>query len=156
MTLSSLKPAVTKLWLIALAGLMWTAVGMMLCRLAYNWLAVINRGMATVLGLFGVVMAVAAYCFVFSKIAQKNIKRLRLLTERTCVFAFHTWKGYLIIGFMITLGIILRNSAIPKQYLAILYTIIGGAIFLSSFHYYGLLWKLVVQKKPDQSEISQH
>jgi len=52
----------------------------------------------------------------------------------------------LIIGLMITLGIILRNSAIPKQYLAIIYTTIGGAIFLSSFHYHGLLWKIVVQK----------
>ena len=148
MTLSSLKHAVTKSWLIALAGLMWTAVGMTLCRLTYNWLAVINRGMAASLGLLGVVMAVAAYHFGFSKIARKNIKRLCLLTERTCVFAFQTWKGYLIIGFMMILGIILRNSAIPKQYVAIIYTTIGGAIFLSSFHYYGLLWRMVVQKNP--------
>lgn len=148
MTLNSLKPAVTKSWLIALAGLMWTGVGAMLCRLAYGWLAVIHRGMATSLGLLGIVMAVAAYHFGFSKIAEKNIKRLRLLTERTCVFAFQTWRGYLILGFMIILGVILRNSPIPKQYLAIIYTTIGGAIFLSSFHYYGFLWKMVVQKNP--------
>jgi hypothetical protein len=148
MTLSSLKPAVTKAWLIAIAGLMWTGVGVMLCRLAYAWLAVINRGMATSLGLLGVVMAVAAYYFGFSKIARKNIKRISLLVEKTCIFAFQTWKGYLIIGFMVTLGIILRNSAIPKQYVAIVYTTIGGAIFLSSFHYYGLLWRMVVQKNP--------
>ena len=152
MTLSSLKPAVTKSWLIALAGLMWTGVGVMLCRLAYAWLAVINRGMATSLGVVGVVMALVAYYFGFSKIAQKNIKRLCLLTERTCVFAFQTWKGYLTIGFMMILGIILRNSAIPKQYVAIIYTTIGGAIFLSSFHYYGLLWKMMVQKDPLQKE----
>ena len=148
MMLSSLKPAVTKSWLIALAGLMCTAVGMTLCRLAYNWLAVINRGMAASLGLLGIVMAVAAYHFGFSKIAEKNIKRLRLLTETTCVFAFQTWRGYLTLGFMIILGVILRNSPIPKQYLAIIYTTIGGAIFLSSFHYYGFLWKMVVQKNP--------
>jgi hypothetical protein len=53
---------------------------------------------------------------------------------------------------MITLGIILRNSAIPKQYLAVIYTTIGGAIFLSSFHYYGLLWKMVRQENPCESE----
>jgi len=155
MTLSSLKPAVTKSWLIAIAGLMWTGVGLMLCRLAYNWLAVINRGMAASLGLLGVLLAVAAYHFGFSKIARKNIKRISLLVEKTCIFAFQTWKAYLIIGFMITLGIILRNSAIPKQYVAIIYTTIGGAILLSSFHYHGLLWKIVVQKNPDQSRISQ-
>jgi len=152
MTFNSLKPAVTKSWLIAIAGLMWTGVGVMLCRLAYAWLAVINRGMATSLGVVGVVMALVAYYFGFSKIAQKNIKRLGLLTERTCVFAFQTWKGYLTIGFMMILGIILRNSAIPKQYVAIIYTTIGGAIFLSSFHYYGLLWKMMVQKDPLQKE----
>ncbi|MGO8987671.1 MAG: hypothetical protein ACLQGU_07360 [bacterium] len=152
MTLSSLRPAVTKYWLIALAGLMWTGVGVMLCRLAYIWLAVISRAMAASLGLFGIGMAVAVYYLGFSKIARKNLKRLCLLTERTCVFAFQTWRGYLIIGFMITLGIILRNSAIPKQYLAVIYTTIGGAIFLSSFHYYGLLWKMVHQENPCQNE----
>ena len=97
-------------------------------------------------------MAVAAYYLGFSKIARKNIKRLCLLTERTCIFAFQTWKGYLIIGFMITLGVILRNSAIPKQYLAVIYTTIGGAIFLSSLHYYGLLWKMVRQENACQNE----
>ena len=152
MTLKSLNPAVTKSWLIALAGLMWTGVGVMLCRLAYIWLAVISRAMAASLGLFGIGMAVAAYYLGFSKIARKNVKRLRLLTERTCVFAFQTWRGYLIIGFMISLGIILRTSAIPKQYLAVVYTTIGGAIFLSSFHYYGLLWKIVFQQNPHQNE----
>ena len=148
MTLKSLRPAVTKSWLIALAGLVWTGVGVMLCRLAYNWLAIINRGVATTFGLFGIVMALAAYHFGFSKIAQKNIRRLCLLTERTCVFAFQTWRGYLIIGFMVILGAILRNSPIPKQYMAIIYTTIGGAIFLASFHYYSLLWRTVIQKEP--------
>jgi len=148
MTLKSLKPAVSKPWLIAIAGLMWTGVGVMLCGLAYHWFAAINTGLAVMLGLLGAVMALAAYYLGFSKIAQRNINRLYLLTEKTCVFAFQTWKGYLIIGFMIILGTVLRSSPIPKSYLAILYTTIGGAIFLSSFHYYNLLWKLAAQKNP--------
>ena len=146
MTLKSLRPAVSRSWLIAIAGLMWTWVGVMLCGLAYHWFVAINTGVAVILGSLGAVMALAAYRFGFSKIVQRNIKRLCLLTERTCVFAFQTWKGYLIIGFMIILGAILRSSPIPKPYLAIIYTTIGGAIFLSSFHYYGLLWRLMVQK----------
>ena len=150
MTLNRFKPAVTRSWLIAVAGLMWTGVGVMLCRLAYNWLWVINRGMAAGFGLLGIMMAVAAYRLGFLKIARKNISRLYILREKTCIFAFQTWKGYLIIAFMITLGFILRNSAIPKEYLAIVYTTVGGAIFLSSFHYYGLLWKMIVQKNSEQ------
>ncbi len=150
MMLKSLKPAVTKSWLIALAGLMWTGVGVMLCRLAYNWLEIINRGVATTFGLLGVVMALVAYHFGFSKIAQKNIQRLCLLTERTCVFAFQTWKSYLVIAMMITLGVFLRNSPIPRSYLAILYTTIGGALLLASFLYYKLLWRMLIKKTPSE------
>ena len=146
MTLKSLRPAASKSWLIAIAGFMWTGVGVMLCGLAYHWFAAIDTGVAAILGSLGAVMAFAAYHFGFTKIAQRNIQRLRLLTEKTCVFAFQTWKGYLIIGFMIILGAILRSSPIPKYYLAIIYTTIGGAIFLSSFHYYNLLWRLAAQK----------
>ena len=146
MTLKSLKPAVSKSWLVAIAGLMWTGVGVMLCGLAYHWFVAINTGTAVTLGALGAVMAFAAYYFGFSKIAQRNINRLYLLTEKTCVFAFQTWKGYLVITFMIILGSVLRSSPIPKSYLAILYTTIGGAIFLSSFHYHSLLWRLAAQK----------
>jgi hypothetical protein len=148
MTLKSLKPAVSKSWLVAIAGLMWTGVGVMLCGLAYHWFVNVNTGVAVILGALGTGMALAAYHFGFSKIARRNIKRLSQLTEKTCVFAFQTWKGYLIICFMIMLGAILRSSPIPKPYLAILYTTIGGAIFLSSLHYHSLLWRLAVQKNP--------
>jgi hypothetical protein len=102
------------------------------------------------MGALGAVMALAAYHFGFSKIARKNIKRLCLLTEKTCVFAFQTWKGYLVIAFMIILGTFLRGSPVPKPYLAMIYTTIGGAIFLSSIHYYNLLWRLVGQKDSRQ------
>ena len=150
MTLKGLKPGVTKSWLIAVAGLTWTGVGVMLCRLAYHWFVAINTGLAVMLGALGAVMALATYHFGFSKIAQKNIRRLCLLTEKTFVFAFQTWRAYLVIVFMIILGAVLRSSPLPKSYLAIVYTTIGGAIFLSSFHYYGLLWKLVAQKDSHQ------
>ncbi len=149
-TLKDFRPAVSRPWLIAIAGFMWTGVGVMLCRLAYHWFAAIHTGAAAILGPLGAVMALAAYHFGFSKIAKRNIKRLCLLTERTCVFAFQTWKGYLVIAFMVMLGAVLRSSPIPKSYLAIVYTTIGGAIFLSSFHYYGLLWRLVAQKDSHQ------
>ncbi len=148
MTLRSLKPAVSKSWLIAIAGFMWTGVGAMLCRLAYHWFVAIHTSVAIML--LGAVMAFAAYHFGFSKIAQRNIRRLCLLTEKTCVFAFQTWKGYLVIAFMIMLGAILRSSPVPKSYLAIVYTTIGGALFLSSFHYYDLLWRLAAEKDSRQ------
>jgi hypothetical protein len=147
MTLKSLKPAVMKSWLIALAGLMWTGAGVMLCRLAYHWLAIIQMGIGITLGLLGVVMAFGAYHFGFSKIVKKNIERLGCLTEKTCIFAFQTWKGYLIIMVMITLGFFIRSTPISKNYLAVLYTTIGGALLLASSLYYKLLWQMLILKE---------
>ncbi|RZB32135.1 MAG: hypothetical protein SRB1_01754 [Desulfobacteraceae bacterium Eth-SRB1] len=146
MFLNRIKPAVPKYLLIAVAGLMWSTVGLMLCSMAYYWLKV-DWLTALPLELFGVILSLAAYQFGFSGIAKKNIDRICLLPEKECIFAFQTWKSYLIIVVMITLGIILRHSPIPKRYLAIVYTTIGGALLLSSLHYYKKLRQLLILKK---------
>jgi hypothetical protein len=148
MTLKSLKPAVSKTWLIVLAGLMWSVVGLMLCRLAYHWLVVIRWRRVVPLELLGIILALTAHKFCFSRIAQKNIARLSLITEKTCLFAFQKWKSYFLIVLMIVLGIALRNLPIPRLYLAVLYTTIGGALFLASLQYYRCLWRIVVQRGP--------
>lgn len=146
MTLKRLKPAVSKTWLIVLAGLMWSLVGLMLCRLAYHWLAVIRWTWVAPLELLGIVLALIAYQFCFSRMAQKNIARLSQLTEKTCIFAFQRWKSYILIGLMISAGVALRNLPVPRPYLAILYISIGGALFLASLQYYGYLWRVVAQR----------
>jgi hypothetical protein len=146
MTLRSLKPAVSKTWLIALAGLMWSFVGLMLCQLAYHWLAAVRWRWVVPLELLGIVLALTAHQFLFSRMAQKNIARLSLLTEKTCIFAFQRWRSYFLIGLMIIVGVALRNLPIPRPYLAILYTTIGGALFLASLQYYGCLWRIVAQR----------
>jgi hypothetical protein len=143
-----IKPAVSKYLLIALAGLMWSTVGVLLCRMAYYWLKEVDWLTALPLGLFGIILSLVVYRFGFSGIAKKNIDRICLLPEKGCIFAFQAWKSYLIIVLMITLGIILRHSPIPKHYLAIVYTTIGGALLLSSLHYYRKLWRLIILKKP--------
>ncbi|MFZ2633687.1 MAG: hypothetical protein WA081_20300 [Desulfosalsimonadaceae bacterium] len=147
-SLRKFKPAVSKKWLIASAGLMWSAVGILLCRLAYHWLAADLSGVwMAVFGGCGLAAAVGVYYFGFSKIAKKNIDRLCLFPEKVCFFAFQAWKSYLLILLMIGMGYLLRHYLIRKEYLAVVYIAIGGALFLSSFHYYGTLWRLVVEKK---------
>jgi hypothetical protein len=147
MVLAKLKPAVPKYWLIALAGLMWSIVGVMLCRLAYIWLSAIPLQRAIPMGMLGIIFSLAVYRYKFSKIAIKNIDRLCLLSDKSCFFAFQAWYAYLIIIVMIALGIALRHSPIPKQYLAVLYIAIGGALFLASFHFFQRVWAVKVQKQ---------
>jgi hypothetical protein len=146
--LEKLKPAVSKYWLMALAGLMWSVVGIMLCRMAYIYLGTVSKSQALSMGSMGLISALAAFRLGFSKIALKNISRLCILPDKTCIFAFQAWKSYLIIILMILLGITLRHSPIPRPYLAVIYATIGGALFFSSFHFYWRIWQVKIRKKP--------
>ena len=87
----------------------------------------------------GIAAAVVIYRFGFRNLARKNSERIRQLNDPACLFAFLGWKSYAIVAVMITGGVLLRHSAIPKPYLAILYAGIGGGLFLSSFVYYAQL-----------------
>ncbi|MBC2743264.1 MAG: hypothetical protein HGJ93_09500 [Desulfosarcina sp.] len=143
MPLSRLKPAVPKCWLFAASGVMWSTVGFVMCATGVGWLA--REGIMRCAGfeLAGLVLAVLAVRWGFGSIAKKNIRRLRRLPDRGCFFAFQAWKSYLIILIMIALGIALRHLPIPKTFLAVVYTAIGGALFIGSFHYYRHLARLM-------------
>ena len=131
-----LKPALPQPWLLALAGLMWTAVGLMLCRYAFVWLAHPRSWANVALGLIGLAAAAVIYRLGFRKLARRNVERIRQLNDRPCLFSFLAWKSYAIVAVIISGGVLLRHSAIPKPYLAILYAAMGGGLFLSSFVYY--------------------
>ena len=139
--IKKLDPAIPKFWLVALAGVSWSIIGVVLCEMAYHWLVDSHSSFKMYLSIVGIILAVVFYYFMFSKIAVKNIKRLDLVKDKSCLFAFQAWKGYLIILFMVPLGYFLRHSQFPKQYLAAIYLTIGGALFISSFHYYKYIWK---------------
>ena len=129
------KPAVTKSVLLLLAGLVWLCVGTMLLAIAYAWLTDAPRTNAFMFSGFGIVLALLVHHFGFLKIVDKNIERILPMVEKKCLFSFITWKSYAIILVMVALGTLLRHSAIPRQYLAILYTGIGLALILSSLRY---------------------
>ena len=137
------KPAVPKCWLVTASGVMWSAVGLMMCATAIGWLAREELVRGVVFELAGLLLATLAARWGFGRIAGKNIRRLRRLPAYGCFFAFQAWQSYVIIIIMISLGIALRHSPIPKSYLAVLYTIIGGALFLGSIHYFRHLLRLI-------------
>ena len=88
--------------------------------------------------LAGLLLATGIYFLGFSKLARKNINRIRgLKGEKVCLFAFQGWTSYPLVAFMISVGIYLRAySTFPKSMLAILYLGIGGGLFSASLHYF--------------------
>jgi len=112
------------------AGVIWSGVGILLTRLAYGWLLLVETWVAWLLALMGLLMALTIYRFLFAWFADRNIKRVKNLSKDTiCIFAFQKWTSYPLVVFMVALGISLREySQLPKTFLAVIYIGIGGGI----------------------------
>jgi hypothetical protein len=132
---SWLWPGVSKTWLILIAGLLWMGVGFMLCRLAAGWLARYKAGNPYTYAITGVLAGLVIHHFGFLKIVNKNLDRIALFPGKSNIFSFISWKSYILVAVMMTLGITLRHSSIPKQFLSVLYLAIGLALLLSSLRY---------------------
>ncbi len=143
-SLRDFKPAVDRRILIFLSGFTWSVVGIMLCNTALGWLDLSagswGQGKGLPFAFAGLLVSLFAYYISFSKIAERNIQRISQMGKKVCIFAFQAWKSYIIIAFMIGLGIFLRHLPIPKHYLSIIYIGIGFALFLSSIRYYRALF----------------
>jgi hypothetical protein len=148
MSLTRLKPAVPKHWLIAIAGLVWSGAGGMLCHMAWSWLRPLAPLRITGLVAAGLLLALVLHRFMLARIARRNMDRICTYAERGCVFAFQAWRSYLIILVMIAAGSFLRHTMIPREILASLYTAMGGALILSSLPYFFLFWRVQVMGAP--------
>ena len=131
-----INPVVPKRWLLMIGGVMWTSVGILLIILAVGWLLAAPSIGMLLLGLLGVGISIFANQAQFTRLAKKNIRRILNLAEKASVFAFQAWTGYLIIAVMMTGGMLLRHSIVPKPTLAVVYLSIGGALLQASVRYY--------------------
>ncbi len=137
MNYSILKPAVNRKWLIIISGLMWSSVGIFLNILAIGWLKDFSNMQIFITVLLGLVIGWIIARFGFGFVANKNISRILEYPKDACIFAFQEWKSYILIVFMMSLGIFLRTTGImPKSIFAPMYMGIGIALFISSFKYY--------------------
>jgi hypothetical protein len=139
--------SVDKSILVLLAGLMWCGVGVLLVSYAVSWLSTCNSREQFFFYSAGFLVAMPIHHFGFLKIADKNLNRILFLTEKKSPFSFMTPKSYLIVIVMVSMGIALRHSPIPKKYLSLLYNGIGLALFLSGIRYFRVFFQLTLTKK---------
>lgn len=144
-------PAVDKRILIALSGTTWMVVGIILFRLAVTWLSQIAVKPSLLLGFTGITLSLLIHHFGFLRLVDQNIDRIMAMKQKVCVFAFQAWKSYAIIAVMVSIGIALRHSPLPRPYLSVIYIGFGGAMILSSIRYMRVFLKLVFHhKKTDE------
>lgn len=116
---------VEKKWLIVLNCLLWAAAGINILRIgvkaalsAHTWVFLWS------------IPVFVAFGLMFRRVIRKNTMRIRQMDrERAPICMFLTWKGYAIITFMMTLGIVLRTqTSLPDSFFAYFYTGLGLAL----------------------------
>jgi hypothetical protein len=133
---AKLNPTIRRHYLFALAGIFWTVAGGILCVRATIWLGLLSPNAAFGVAVTSLICAGAGYALGFSKIVVKNIVRINQMPDRANIFAFTALRGYVMIALMMTIGITLRNSSIPKYYLTIPYFAMGGILLIGSVQFY--------------------
>ena len=125
--------------LIAVAGVVWLLAGLNVAILGVR-AAIDMRGVAAIVFLALAGGAIAIFCAfhpMFSKLVQKNIQRIADLEgERHHVVRFFDLKSYLMMAFMMSLGIGMRAAGIvPDWFIAFFYTGLGLALSLAGASY---------------------
>jgi len=127
--LARLKPGAQKNTHLLLAASLWTGVGIMLMIRGLGWLV---AGDLTYLALPAILLGYLKSRFILDRTAARSIERILLLEDGTCLGAVYSKKTWLLVLVMMTLGFLLRNSSFPRPILAVLYIMVGWALFWSS------------------------
>lgn len=132
------EPAVKRTTLLFTAGLLWVSIGLFLFGRGVRILLPLDSLSYIMIGV-GIFLGILKSRIVFKSIIDKNLERIKSLSphkEKICVFAFQAMQSYVIAGFMICLGILLRHIPMPPLYYGTILIIIGTALFTSGLHYF--------------------
>ena len=130
--LNKLTPRVTKRTLLLIAGLVWGFAGFRVFTIGIS--DVVDSGGNLLINL--VISSLVFYIFfkfIFSKMFRKHTRRiLKNLLDKQCAFSFFDVKGYCIMTFMITFGVLVRSSGIFNPvYVGTFYIGLGFALFMA-------------------------
>jgi hypothetical protein len=132
------EPAVSRKTLVATAGGLWLAVGLVLIVRGVLWLTG-APGSSWLVVPAGMALGLLKSRYVLSRLATLNLKRIYDLSpnkERICIFAFQAVQSWLTVIVMVSVGALLRSSPLPRIWLALAYITIGFALALSSRVYF--------------------
>ena len=119
--------------LIGIAGLVWILAGSFVLSTGVSHFS--NN--TTIFVCLLSILIFVLFSALFQMLAYKNQKRIRALeSDKNPVFKFFTVQSYIVVAFMITLGIVLRLF-LPSFFIAFFYTGLGSALFLAGIAYLG-------------------
>ena len=118
--------------LLIVAGVVWAIAGANILRIGIaSYVESFDRGnpfpLLWMIPLSALILT--GFMMMFRKVVKRN-------TEKKSVFAFFDIKGYLLMAFMMALGITLRSvNLLPVEFFAVFYTGLGTALTLSGVRF---------------------
>lgn len=118
--------------LLYINGIVWAIAGANILRIGLG--SIYTEGSLKVLWFLGTALFFAA---IFTMVVKKNFARIKAMKEdKIPLYKFMNLPGYLIIIFMMTLGITLRASGkIQESFFAFFYTGLGLMLTLAGIVY---------------------
>ena len=135
-TLKSLKPGVPKVVLIALGAALWGFAAFRILKMGFIFVEkhALHHLINYLIGFAGFV---PFFLLVFRKVSLRYITRIKNLPQRRpCMFAFFDVRGYVMMSFMITMGIAFSHwKVIPELYKGTFFISLGLSLLASSVFY---------------------
>ncbi len=127
--MTNIIPKVSKRSLILIAGLVWCIAGYNILAIGFSNL-IMSWNVTIVHIVVSIVIFLLFFKFVFYRMVGKHTRRIKnYQDEKIIVFKFFDTKSYMIMAFMITFGILLRNSKLlPPLCLGTFYVGLGSAL----------------------------
>lgn len=131
---------VKKRTLLAIAGIVWIIAGINVSRVGI--IAYLLMGKISIHPFLSL-LVFAVFGAMFFQMSKKHLSRIRLYKERTRPFwHFFDLKSYLIMVFMMSLGIWLRSSSlVSSEFIAVFYTGLDFALILAGISFWGMYFK---------------
>lgn len=125
-----LVPRCSARTLFIFAALVWMIAGSMVMKLGYQVL-IYTRGYKLLSIAVAILVFLIFYNRIFKKMAYKHQVRIKSKEqEKVCMFSFFDKKGYIIMGCMMSLGILIRSASfINPLCWAAFYVGLGTALF---------------------------
>ena len=129
---------VSKRTLLLIAGLVWLAAGVNILRIGLKALIPLFSGgtgrLLLALGL--AVLICAAFSLMFSRIVVRHTARILSYETKQPAYRFFDAKSYILMAFMMTLGITLRRSGfVPEYFFTWFYTGLGTALSIAGIRF---------------------
>ena len=152
--LYKIKPGVPKTVLIALGAALWGFAAFRILTLGYVFIErhALHHWLNYFIGFAGFV---PFFLLVFRKVSLRYITRIKNLpNERPCMFAFFDLRGYIMMSFMITMGILISHwDLIPELYKGTFFISLGSSLLASSIFYIVEGFQFVMNRKENNKFI---